>query len=203
MRVHPASTVRRQRERNHHRPRPGVQLELVETAQHPLAMRGSRRRVPRSGWCLPGHRVRRHPAARPGADSATGSYRCRQCGSTGLSATPTGRNRGPPPESPAPTTPRPRPGTGTSPATPTRRNAAWSPATPAPAGPANMRRPGRPSDRCRQAADRARTDPRCPPENPAEEPPTRSNPLPVRCFRSQGGTITRWCARPSRSNWST
>ena len=43
-----------------------VQVELVETAQHRLAMRGSRRPIPRSRWRLPGHRVCRHPRRPPG-----------------------------------------------------------------------------------------------------------------------------------------
>ena len=60
MRVRPAAPAGGvQRERVQHRPGPAVSVEVVEPAQHRLAMRHRGRRIPVTGRRLPGHRVRR------------------------------------------------------------------------------------------------------------------------------------------------
>ncbi|WP_345055334.1 hypothetical protein [Arthrobacter methylotrophus] len=58
MRSRTAGTgMRCQRERVEHRPGPGFQMEIIEAAQHALAMRPRRRLVPIATRWLAGHRV--------------------------------------------------------------------------------------------------------------------------------------------------
>jgi hypothetical protein len=64
MGVRPAAAAPRQRERVHHRPAARLQMELIKTAQHALAMHHRRRGVTAPGRRLSRHRVRR-PGRRP------------------------------------------------------------------------------------------------------------------------------------------
>jgi hypothetical protein len=54
----PATSLPRQRERVDHRPLPGLDVQVIESPQHALAMGRSCRRVGRAGRRLPGHPVR-------------------------------------------------------------------------------------------------------------------------------------------------
>jgi hypothetical protein len=66
MGIHPAGTViTGQRERVDHRPGARLQVEVVEPAQHRLAMRHRRRRIPATANRLAGHRIHTRPGPCP------------------------------------------------------------------------------------------------------------------------------------------
>ena len=64
----PAPALPVQRERIHHRARPGLKVEIVELPQHALAMRRGRRGITTARRRLAGHRIRRPPRRRDHGD---------------------------------------------------------------------------------------------------------------------------------------
>jgi len=183
MLVRPAPAATRQRERVHHRPRPGLQVELIERPQHRLAVRAGGDGVRPTRRRLPGHRVRGprrptlfHPARRPDRmEPATWTHRQKSRASARVGPDPSSRR--------SPTR------TGTSAATASRTSVASSQAAPMPAGRSGKRRPDRSPPRLDQVADAARTDPPSPSARPARLPPTRPSPV-ARLLRSRDGTVT-------------
>ena len=173
----PGTTMPRQRERVDHRPGARLQMEVVEAAQHALAMRHRRRLVPVPTRRLAGHRVhrRRRPRPDPIRRSPSGEPPMRPRRLDRRPAA-SGRNHAPRPESPDPNPPRSPTRTGTSAADPSHRNAASSPAAHTPPTRRRTPRPARPPRRRRQRADTARTALRSPQANRAAAPPARTTP---------------------------